>query len=223
MKRSLSILTCALIFPLLSFSQTGTIKIAKPVKKDTVINFKRPPLFTFSAGANYTLKKNTKIGYEATVLFRPYGHAFGIGIEYCQEEQYYELSAYNKDLMLPDNSFPKSQNRSQYLKLPLEFGCTVSIGGTGNFYYALMLKPEYLLKMKNENNRLEYTDFNQFNLAGGFTFGVRVKKHYRINLTYSKDFFENIKDRNIYNSNGGITGKQKTKTNLLSFSVSYLF
>lgn len=216
------------------FSQTGTIKIAKPVKKDTVITPERLR-FIIHAGSNYTFKSNRKIDYAIGISSSQISfnnpnpsHFSSMGIEYCVEEQYFEISAYNKAKQMAETPYSKSQNHSEYLKVPLQLGITMILAGVnsknrGSLQFILGLKPEYLLKTKDENNRLVYSDFKQFNLAGSFTIGIPIKKHYRIDLGYSKDFFENLKDRNLYDPNGAITGKQKTKTNLLSISLNYGF
>lgn len=231
MKHIFSILIFTFILHITLFSQTGTIRIAKPKplpKKDTLIIPKRTFGILAHISGNYTFRANNKIGYEAGIALITRCSA-SIGLSYCVEEQYYQLSSYNMAEQKPETPFFYSQNHSEYLKLPLEIGSNgLIIGGikssiTRNIYFGLGLCPEYLLKTKDEHERLKYGDFNQFNLAGSITLGITVKKNCRIGFTYSKDFFENMKDRKLYDVYGSATSKQKTKTKLLSFSVYYHF
>lgn len=230
MKRFYSILVFVLILPAGLFSQTGTIRIAKPkpVAKDTVITRKVPLGISVHVSSNYTFKNNKKIGYEGGIAFvngYPGPHAYSIGLSYCVEEQYYQLSSYNRDLLQANIPFSKSQNHSEYLKLNLKMGTALSFMASragGSAYFDLGLSPEYLLKTRDEHQRLNYADFRQYNLAGSITLGIPFKKS-NFTVTYSKDFFENLKDQKLYDSYGAVSGKQKSKTRLLSFSFCYYF
>jgi hypothetical protein len=225
MKRHFSVIFC-LLFNSFTFSQAGTIKVAKSEKKDTMKVSGGTLALSSHISCNYTLKNNQKIGYEIGVsggqIFNQKKYSYLIGLNFCTEEQYYTLSAFNPKEQKTEIAYANSQNHSTYLKLPVEIGATIRFSKKNAQYFGLGLSPEYLLKTKNEYHRLMYSDFYQFNLSGFFTLGIRIlHQHARISLTYSKDFFENLKDRNIYDSDGKITGKQKSKTDLVSFSISY--
>lgn len=216
-----------LFFSLISIqlsSQTGTIKIVKPVtpKKDTVLPpSKRGIVITTGISGNYTFKGNNKFGYEAEVCI-PIHNALFIGLKYCSENQYYQLSAFNKETATQEPAYARSENRSDYLKVPIVLMRDIQTGSRRHFLFSFGLVPEYLWKTKNQYGRLNYSEFNQFNLAGTISIGFPIfKNHYSININYSKDFFENLKDRNIYDQYGTTVGKQKSKTNLLSLSLSY--
>jgi hypothetical protein len=211
-------------------AQTGTIKIAKPKseKKDTIIPSRNKIIIIPSGGMNYTFKGNDKIGYEFGLALgsRPKNasaHRASIGLQYCIEQQYFRTSEYVNENGEIRSPITKLQSRFEYLKLPLECGGMATFTGgsfSGRFLLKIKLVPEYLLNMNNNDGMLHYSDFRPFNLAGGFTLGTEFK-HFRIGLSYSKDFFENLKNQKIYDSTKMITGIQKSKTNLLSFSVTY--
>ena len=100
----------------------------------------------------------------------------------------------------------------------------IAIGARGRVYFTWGVTPEYLIKTKNQYGRLNYADFNQFNLSGYVALGTPLPKfNVKVYLSYSKDFFNNLKDNNVYNEQGIATGKQKSKTNLLSLSINYTF
>lgn len=214
-----------LLFVSISSAQTGTIKIQKP--KETPVpakdsSFAEGRSSIINVGCNYTFKNNRKIGFEAGFTMYPItgkSH-FGIGLQYCVENNYYELSAYNQHTHLADVGYLKSQNKSEYIKIPIEVYELLHYGANGRGAASLGLAPEYLIKNKNEFQRLYTNDFNRFNVAG-FVSVSFVLKHFRIGIKFSKDVFENLKDRNIYDLNGVVTGKQKSRTNLISFSLSF--
>lgn len=224
MKRLYFFILFIFISSTLLFSQTGTIKIVKPLtpKKDTIVTPRKKTItFTTSISSNYTFKGNNKFGYDAEVSF-PYHNVLFVGLKYCNENQYYQLSPFNKETSKQEIAYSKSENKSDYLKIPIVFKYQILTGSRGRFLISLGLSPEYLLKTKNQYGRLNYSDFNQFNLAGTISLGFPIfRKNYSINVGYSKDFFENLKDRNMYDQNGAVLGKQKSKTNLLSLSLSY--
>lgn len=221
----------SLFFMIMSslFPQTGTIKIVKAKPKiDTIIPWPKTRIVIIvHAGTNYTFKKNNKIGYQGGIAFGPgykgvpYPHIYSIGLEYCVEEQNYHLSSWHKDLQAPVHFIANSGTRAEYLQVPFRVGSHLITGRASNLHMAFGLTPEYLLKIKNADQRLSYSDFRQYNLSGSVTLGMYFKRVYRIELTYAKDFFENLKDKNIYDSSGTITGKQKSKTNLVSLTISY--
>ncbi|OFY84211.1 MAG: hypothetical protein A3F72_14380 [Bacteroidetes bacterium RIFCSPLOWO2_12_FULL_35_15] len=212
------------LVPYFLFSQTGTIKIVKPLppKKDTVVTPRKKAInFTTSISSNYTFKGNNKFGYDAEASFLFHNVLF-IGLKYSNENQYYQLSPFNKETLKQEIAYSKSENKSDYLKIPIGFKYQILTGSQGRFLISIGLSPEYLLKTKNHYGRLNYSDFNQFNLAGTISLGIPIfRKNYSINVSYSKDFFENLKDKNMYDQNGAVLGKQKSKTNLLSLSLSY--
>lgn len=206
------------------FSQTGTIKIAKPTvpKKDTVIPVKRYRAIITSVSSNYTFKGINQLGYEAEVLVGFLNNHYFVGLKYCNENQYYQLSPYNSETLLSETGYSKSENKSDYLKMPIGFSSFLAVGNRGRFYFSMAIVPEYLLKTKNQYDKLSYSDFNQFNLSGYVALGIPIRKlNLSVNISYSRDFFNNLKDKNIYNEQGAIIGKQKSKTNLLALSISY--
>ncbi|HLC82625.1 MAG TPA: hypothetical protein VJI69_02265 [Bacteroidia bacterium] len=206
------------------FSQTGTIKITKPtaIKKDTVIPQKSNRAIITSVSSNYTFKGINKLGYEAEVLVGFYNNHCFVGLKYCNENQYYQLSPYNSETLSIETGYLKSENKSDYLKMPIGFSGFMTTGNKGKFCLSMAIVPEYLLKTKNQYDRLSYTDFNQFNLAGYVSLGIPIRKlNLSVNLSYSRDFFNNLKDKNIYNEQGAKVGTQKSKTNLVALSISY--
>ena len=105
-------------------AQSGTIKIVKPPTKDKTIqadSIKKPipkqKLLFGYASTNYTFKSNKNFGYEFGVAYMPGNTGPRFGIEYSEEYQYYQLSAYNQLLQTSDIAINKSQNRSDYIKV----------------------------------------------------------------------------------------------------------
>jgi hypothetical protein len=221
-------------------SQTGTIKIqkAKPQTKEppVIVQPKRSNTAHCASyfGMNYTLKNNSKIGYEGGIVMRinrkdlQWGtmrktgslkRIFKLGLEYSVEHQNHFLkrSGENSEGFISQ----KANVHSQYLKIPMELGYYNSGVKTRCLYFGMGIKTEYLLKARTENEKLNNSGFNRLNLASTITAGYTLNSYLRLCLTYSKDFFENLKDRNIYDSNGAVTGKQRSKTNLLNLTLSY--
>lgn len=206
-------------------AQTGTIKIAKPKesnsKKDSL-----PPEKWFGtklyASSNYTFKGNDDFGFEAGISLGRYHQR--IGIEYCFENQYYQISSF--DSIRQTNL--KSKNQSSFIKIPWSFGADNMTFGTmrgsrnTRINFLLGVAGEYLLAYKNEDDKLKINNFNRFNLSWHFQLGYSIKR-VGISLKYSHDFFQNLKDIRLYDISGNAIGKQKSKTNLLSFSLSYKF
>jgi hypothetical protein len=224
MKKHYFIILFLLFISNLLLSQTGTIKIVKP-KKDTTLVLKRSTVILVTIGSNYTFKGNNKFGFDGGITFpiiSP-GHYFNIysGLEYSHENQYYALSPYNKITSAQETPHSRSQNTSDRLKIPIGIMYHFVYGSAGYALLSAKVLPEYLLKTKDQYGRLNYSDFNRFNLAAGISIGIHVLRHYAINIGYSKDLFENLKDRNIYDQYGTAQGKQKSRTNLLSLSLSY--
>lgn len=223
MKRICFIVFIALLLSNSLFSQQGTIKIAKPEKKDSVIS--KPKYYSLSAGVgtNYTFKKNNKVGYdfECGIFFSPWSTKVGyfVGVKYSFENQYFQLSPFDSKTLQVTNGYSKSQNKTEYIKLPLIIRRWLPLGPSG-INFTIGVEPQYCLK--NKNDRLLTEDLNPFNLAGNIGIEIPIGKVYLFNFNYSRDFFENLKDRNIYNTAGEITGKQKTKTNLVSVGIKYL-
>lgn len=232
MKRLYFTLFFTLTFSTILFSQKGTIKIAKPIptntestKKDT---FQKPQILTLIAelGPNYSFKGNNKVGYSAGLTFKPnvYNlgyHAIFIGIQYTLENQYYQISAFNFHTSKAEKNYDKSENKSEYLKLPILFNANMNVGAKSDIRFSLGLTPSFLLKNQDQYERLKYQDFNQYNLSGNILLGVELLRNFYLCLSYSKNFFENLKDINIYNSMGEPIGKQNSKTKLLSLSLTY--
>lgn len=228
-KKAYSAILVLLLFTNCLFSQTGTIKIAKPqeTKKDTVIPQKSYRAIMTSLSSNYTFKGINQLGYEAEVLVGFFNNHYFVGLKYCNENQYYELSPYNSETLLSETGYSKSENKSDYLKMPIGYSAFMAsrglyVGRRGNFCLTMAIVPEYLLNTKNQYGRLSYNNFNQFNLSGYVALGIPIRKlNLSVNISYSRDFFNNLKDKNIYNEQGAIIGKQKSKTNLLALSISY--
>lgn len=206
-----------------SVSQTGTIKIAKPPeKKETPIKQQKTRFAAVSVGTNYTFKGINKVGYNAEVMFSVLNNHASLGLGYCNENQYYQLSPDNSDTLNSLQGFTKSENKADYIKMPFRIMYSLAVSARGRVYFTWGVTPEYLLKTKNQYGRLNYSDFNQFNLSGHIALGFPIRKlNLKVNLGYSKDFFNNLKDSNVYNDQGIATGKQKSKTNLLSLSINY--
>jgi hypothetical protein len=211
------------------FSQTGTIKIAKPkpAVKDPVIKSQEIYSFKPYITSNYSFKGNDKIGYEAGIVInrsiRKSMTGWWIGLSYCSEKQYYHLSAYDLKEQQAAIPYGSSQNTSAYLKLPMFINENLTTGKGRRLYIAFGITPEYLLKTKDEHQRLGYSDFRQYNLAGTISVGFYIRQRLLFETIYLKDFFENLKDRNLYDATGAAYGKQKSKTNLISFSAAYIF
>jgi len=226
MKRYYSIILFVFIYQCSITGQNGTIKIAKPAKKDTIVPKRYLLGLTFDAALNYTFKSNKKVGYDFTVSYIPgrnKNSLFGkIGLQYSIENQYYQLSPYNSSTFHTETGYSKSQNRSDFLKLPIDINYWMPYGARGGMHLSAGLTPEYLLKTKDEHQRLVYRDFNQYNLAAKVEFGMSIRRRFSFSVRYSKDLFENLKDRNIYNDIGQVTEKQGSKTNLISFSIRYI-
>lgn len=228
-KNSYSAILVFLLITNCLFSQTGTIKIAKPpaTKKDTIIPQKNQRAIITSVSSNYTFKGINQLGYEAEVLVGFYNNHCFVGLKYCNENQYYQLSSYNSETLLSETGYSKSENKSDYLKMPIGFstfltGGNINVGNRGRFCLSMAIVPEYLLKTKNQYDRLGYDNFNQYNLSGYVALGIPIKKfNLSVNVSYSRDFFNNLKDKNVYNEQGAVIGKQKSKTNLLALSISY--
>ncbi len=224
-------------FSTIGFAQTGTTKIAKPKedkvvpilpKKDSTAPFKRQLYLSVDFSTNYTFKGNNKVGFDGGILFR-YSifknskfKNFVIGFQYDYENIYYKLSAYNKLTKQTEISYTNSQNISQFIKMPIRLQGNDIVGGarwSGMGFIGIT--PKYLLKNKNELDRLNTNDFNQFNLSWTIGIGHRLFKQIWYKVEYSKDFFQNLKDIHVYNSNGEVIGKQKSQTNLFSFTIFY--
>lgn len=228
-KKAYSAILVLLLVTNCLLSQTGTIKIAKPpaTKKDTVIPQIRYRAIITSVSSNYTFKGINQLGYEAEVQVGFRNNHYFIGLKYCNENQYYQLSPFNSVTHLSEIGYSKSENKSDYLKMPIGIstfmaGGGIAINNKGNIGFSMAIVPEYLLKTKNQYNRLAYSDFNQFNLSGYISLGIPIRKlNLHVNVSYSRDFFDNLKDKNIYNEQGVIVGKQKSKTNLAALSISY--
>ncbi len=235
-KKIYSIVFATLLIATTALSQTGTIKVAKPKPTPKPIPQKEPvqpvqhqKAILINAAGNYALKDINKMGYEAEVLLPLWNNLFFWGIKYSHESEYYNLQPYDTETSTSAFAYSKSISESDYLKMPIGFSTfmvnhNVQISGgrrTGNVCLSWGIAPEYLLKTKNQYGRLNYGDFNKFNLSGFAGIGIPIRQSFAINLNYSRDFFNNLKDNNIYNEIGTVVGKRKTKTNLVSISVSY--
>ncbi|CAN5332706.1 hypothetical protein BH10BAC1_BH10BAC1_17930 [soil metagenome] len=224
MKKAYSTILFLLLISISQVAQTGTIKIAKPAapptaKKDTIIPKKKYIAIGFEAGSNYTFKSINQFGYYAE-LHLPTHHPLFFGIGYDHENEYYRLSPYSTETLKPALAYSKSENKSNYVKLQLGVSSHLSIGNSSHCYFLLALEPQYLLQTKNQHDRLTASNFNKFNLAGLISIGIPIKNRFSLNIRYSKDFIDNLKDKSIYNETGTVVGKQKSKTNLLSISLS---
>jgi hypothetical protein len=221
----------------IAFAQTGTIKVAKPkeivppppIKKDSITPFKKVLYITADFGTNYTFKGNNKLGFDGGILFRysifrnsRLKHLV-VGVQYDYENIYYKLSAYNSLTKQTDIPYTNSQNQSEFIKIPIRLQSDLHIGARGTIMAFYGITPKYLLKNTNAYNRLNRSDFNQFNLAWTIGIGHKIFNQIWYKIEYSKDFFQNLKDIHVYNSNGEVIGKQKSQTNLLSLTIYYKF
>lgn len=214
------------IFPTLLCGQSGTIKIAKPKQEKEVIP---PPSknrigIGFEAGTNYTFKKNDKVGYGAGILISPRTDRFYVpelGLAYSHEKQYFSLSGYNVETNTPQRAIARSQTTLDYLKLPifLTYGHFVT-GRSAGGHVAMGVIPKYLLKAANEDGRIRKEDLNEFNLAWCFKVRFPLGNRASLQIRYSKDLFENIKDRDIYTDTGAWINKQRSKTGLIEVSLA---
>lgn len=227
-KKTYSIIFVILLIATTSSSQTGTIKIAKPKPIPTPaqappINNKPKRFLGVGVGSNYTFKGINRFGYDAEILI-PLAHQVFLGIKYSHENQYYNLSPYNSETLTLEQSNGKSENKSDYISMPLGASCNIALGNTKRQLIScnvmIGVEGQYLFNTKNQYDRLKYADFKKYNLGGFVSIGIPVRNRFSINLRYTKDFFDNLKDKNMYNETGLIIGKQKSKTNLLSLSVS---
>ena len=150
-------------------------------------------------------------------------HGVYIGINYSHEIEYYRLSAYNTETQVVQTPYNKSENSSDYIKIPFGLATHMAVGSMSRIYACIGLAPSYLIKTKNEYGMLNDSNFNKFNLEGNVQIGFPIRKRYAINIAYTKDFFDNLKDKRLYNEMGEAIGTQKSKTNLLTLSVSYRF
>lgn len=222
MQKTYSAILVLLLITNCLFSQTGTIKIAKPpaAKKDTVIPAKRYTALGINVGSNYSFKGINQLGYDAEVVL-PLGHGLFWGVKYSHENEYYNLSPYNPEVVLQEQISGKSENKSDYIKVPVGVSYNMSMGRKTSFHFMAGLEGQYLFNIKNQYDRLKYGDFKKYNLAGFVGIGIPLRERFSVNFRYTKDFFDNLKDKNIYNNTGEIVGKQKSKTNLLSLSISF--
>lgn len=212
----------------LGLAQTGTITIAKPPqpKKDTIAPPAPISLRVIYLEGNYTFKGNNRPGIDAGFMLFPKRIAhnmLGVGLEWDYEQQYYLLSPFNNETMAPDIPYNHSQTKSSYLKLQGVFRYPITINRNGNLWFHTGIAGKYLLKTENEHHRLNYSDFHQYNMNWFFSMDVLFGKgHYAFGVKYSKDFFQNLKDRNIYNELGNAVGKINSKNQLLSVSLKYV-
>ncbi len=98
---------------------------------------------------------------------------------------------------------------------------TLSIGLKRSYWLNLGLTPSYMIKNKNEHGRLDENDFNRINLAGTVEVGIKIFRHFGLGVSYSKCFFNELKDNNMYDASGIKTGNQRSRTNLLTIKVKY--
>lgn len=214
------------IFPVLLFGQSGTIKIAKPKAEKEAIPPppKRGTVIRLEAGTNYAFKKNDKVGYGASVLVLPRIDRFYVpefGIAYSHEKQYFSLSGYDLETNTAQKAIARSQTTLDYIKLPifLTYG-HFATGSRVSGHVAVGVIPKYLLKATNEHGRILKKDLNEFNLAWCFKTIFPLGKQIGLQIRYSKDLFENIKNRDIYTDTGVWINKQRSKTGLIEVSLT---
>ena len=207
-------------------AQTGTIKVAKPAKKDTATKKTSGLAIQFTGATNYTFKKNKQLGASAGFLFTTSrkgsrSHFLGIGAQYSEQFQYFKLSPFNTKTQKTDIAYNTSQNKSNHIELVAAYLVNYNMGSRTNMTVKFKLLPGYMIKNKNEYGRVDANDFNRFNLAGSIGLELRLFRHYGLGLAYSKYIFNGLKDENIYDSKGVKTGAQNSRTNLLSVSLCY--
>ncbi len=227
----------SLLITTVSFSQTGTIKIARPPaeQKDTLTPL-QPLTATvkaigLSVAGNYSFKDINKVGFEAEASFPVIFQIFYLGLKYSKEFKYYSLQPYNPETTSEANHYSRSINESDYIKMPIAFNtflldknASIATGASNQREVCLSfgIAPEYLLKTSDQHGRLNYRDFKKFNLSAFAAFGFPIRKtNFSVNLGYSRDFFNNLKDNNIYNTNGAVLGKRSSRSNLTTLSLTY--
>ena len=167
-------------------------------------------------GGNHTFK-SFRPGYEAGVTFFQRSHLVYYGLKYSSETKFYTTS--------PDIDNSLCLNRSEYLKMPLGMMVTCPLIFTSGkvLYLSVGAEPKYLLKQTSKmGRRMHYTDFNPYNLALNAAVAIPfLQCRYSVTISYSRDLFNNLKDSNIYSGLDEVVAKQKSKTNLLSLTLSY--
>lgn len=203
-----------------SFSQSGTIKIAKPAppeKKDT-IKPNRVRGIGLSAGTTFTFKNINEFGVEVSLLPAVIHHCYW-GIRYCREVEYYELTPFNSEAV-PQLHSGKSKNRFDYAKVAAGVSYPFNFGRRGSIALTLGADGEYLFNVKNEYRQLKYSDFRKFNVAPFAGLSISIGYRFAVYVRYSKDVLKNLKDNRIFDANGILTARQKSNTDLLTFSIA---
>lgn len=201
---------------------TGTIKIVKPVKKDTIASVKSYRLFVLG-GINYTYLKNTKSGYCFRVgYFYNYKspHPPLISLQYSNEYRYFNRFNFNYG----QSFISKSQTSLEYIKLSLHYFGIITIGSRSSLNLGFGLGCKYLINSKNEDGYFFPQNFQKYN--GFFSFEMNipiVKRRLFLNFSYNRDVFENLKDNKLYDINNNVIGKQKSKITVTSISLAFNF
>lgn len=218
-----------------SFSQTGTIKVEKKTveKIDTTkkVQLQDPTIraIGISVAGNYTFNDINKYGFETEVSI-PFLDIFRFGIVYSRELNYQTLQPYDPELLSTAIHPTKSVVQSDYIKIPIGFSSfladanpSFSSGSRSReFCVSLGLAPEYLLQTKDQFGLLEDSDFRRFNISIYGTVGIPLGySNFSVNLGYSHDFFNNLKNDKIYNTTGEVLGKRKSRTNTTTLSITY--
>jgi len=218
----------AFIFLIFSFlvvgvfaQNKGTIKVAKPVVKDSVVKYKVYSYF-FSGGINYTYLKNNSVGYNCQIgyfLSPNYFHRLSISVIYSKEYRYFNYFNFNNGKPFIE----KSQTALEYLKLPLHYSNSIVLGNRSGFLLNIGMGCKYLLAAKNPAI-YSYRNFNQFNGYYSLEMAFRLfhRKNLLLNFSYNRDIFENLKDSKLYDENHNVIGKQKSRTTLTSISFVYI-
>jgi hypothetical protein len=230
MKRHYSLLFL-LFLCMIATAQKGTIKIKKPAEPEKELpqlETPAPPRMQYcfiDAGANYTFKQNNKIGSYASLSYGGGGRSccgFSIGLGYSQENVLYGLSGYNSGTHVAEEAIARSHTESVFATLPIGVHGAFLNGRTVTGF-VLGIEPKYLLSVKNEHDRLGVSDMNRLNMAWKAKLIIPLGKRFDLGLAYSRDFFQNLKNRRIDSSLGTFMGFQRSKTGMVSISLSARF
>jgi hypothetical protein len=215
------------LLPLLSYSSlsaqdTPTLKIKKPAP---------PPLpqapdyrfFITVYGSSTTTFTTKHVAWETGIRgeywWLPNGHGAGTGIEYSKLVRGYELSAWNKYLLLPATGYKRSETTLEYFKFPLMILNRVRIR-KGSHPFDFGLVPAVLHSVKNEHGRLEKKDIKPFNIAARLSLGYFFYNNAAaLRITYTADLLQNLEDRSVYDSSGSKLRDQRSKNHLIGLGI----
>lgn len=228
---SMRILFCIFLiaaFP--SFGQ-GTIKVAKP-GKDSVYSVRDMVMCAFPgnsrgckglgvvARVNYAFRNNSHIGADGGIVFR--GCHYNIGLELADIREVYQLSKNSARFTNLEAGW-KVNTQLFRLSLPLMYQIAVD-GRGGDGILMLGLAPEYLFKVKSDEDLFRLKDFHKWNcgiIVDGGRHMPRLES--TIGVRYTHDLFANLLDEGIYNSDNSKIGWQRSSCSVISFYYHHRF